>query len=88
MKSPGTGAAGIEEQHAVASVDGWPVGMTADDDVELAGLWRSAHLFDIVNKVDGNPPKPDDFGFQQSLRPRIRIVISANGNDGGDASGG
>src|SRR5437870_1141741 len=51
----GSRAPGVDQQHAAASLDVWPMGVAGDDDVDLLGLEIESELVQVVDDADTEP---------------------------------
>ncbi len=78
------GAAGIQEQDAVALNNRRTVGMAADDDAETGCGRIYFKFFYVVDDIDADFSNFDDRRFGKPARPTTLIVISSDSDDGSD----
>lgn len=75
------GAAGIEEQNAVALSYRWTMGMAAYDDAEACRGRINFKFFYIVDDIDSDFPNLDDRRFRKLARPFTSVIVSSDSDD-------
>ena len=80
-KAPWPGAARVDVEHAIASVDPGLVRMAAHDDLHAGRGRLDVEVREIVHDVDEHAREFDELDGAEPVRPRPLVVVAADGRE-------
>jgi hypothetical protein len=81
-KAARASAARIDIEHSVATLDGWLVRVTGDNNMNACRRGLDVKLREIVNCVDACAFELEQLGLSQSISPGTSVIVATNGRDG------
>ena len=83
-EASGAGAAGVDIQDSITTVEFGLVSVAADDDVKAGSFGVEVELFKVVEDVDRDILEFDYSGKRNGTGPGFGVHVAANGEDGCD----